>query len=250
MIRPPCPCGPPPARRRMAALLLASALAAPAAAGGQGETLGAELTRSLQAWTREQAQAGAGSAPGALRVEVELGQLDPRLRLAPCTRIEPYLPANVRPWGRTRVGLRCADGSARWNVFLPVQVRVLAPAPVLRESLPAGSEIAPEHLSEAEVDWAASRQPPLADFERIVGRRLTRAQAAGEPLYASDLQSPVWFDAGDTVKVVAIGPGYQVSAQGQALGRGVDGQTVRVRTGSGRVISGTAVAERRVELPL
>ncbi len=261
MIRQPSPR--PSALRARTALLgaaLAAALAMPAFGAGAGPTapaqgadaLGAELARSLQAWTRAQAEAGAGdgSALGPVRVEVELGRLDPRLKLAPCARIEPYLPGGSKPWGRTRVGLRCTDGPTRWNVFLPVQVRVLAPAPVLREPLPAGSEVGPEHLVDEEVDWAAQRQPPLTDTDRIIGRRLARSLPAGEPLRATDLQRPVWFDAGDTVKVVALGPGYEVSAQGEALGRGLDGQSVRVRTAGGRVVTGTAVADRRVELPL
>jgi flagellar basal body P-ring formation protein FlgA len=237
----------------MATTLVAS-LASPHALATPAEppVLSDTLLRAVEGWTRERAEAGdAGAgAGGRVRLEVELGQLDPRLRLAPCARIEPYLPGSSRPWGRTRVGLRCVDGPTRWNVYLPVQVRVLATAPVLREPLPAGTEITLDHLTEAEVDWAATRQPPLIDPEQMIGRKLTRGLSAGDALRAQDLQRPVWFDAGDTVKVVALGPGYEVSAQGQALSRGVDGQSVRVRTGNGRVITGTAVAERRVELPL
>lgn len=226
-----------------------SALAQASNADGS-DVMGAALVRSLEGWTRDHAQAGVPPGQPAARVEVELGRLDPRLRLAPCTRIEPYLPGSSRPWGRTRVGLRCVDGPTRWNVFLPVQVKVFMPATVLNTSLPAGAEVTAEHLTEAEVDWADGRQPPVTDTAALVGRRLTRAVNAGDALRPSDLQSLVWFQAGDTVKIVAVGRGFEVSGEGQALARGVDGQTVRVRTPAGRVVSGTAVAERRVEMPL
>ena len=53
--------------------------------------------------------------PNTARVEVTLGELDPRLRLAPCNRIDPFVPPGQRLWGRSKVGLRCADG-ARWTV--------------------------------------------------------------------------------------------------------------------------------------
>ncbi|NZD58911.1 hypothetical protein HZU83_19715 [Sphaerotilus montanus] len=43
-------------------------------------------------------------------MEVLPGQLDPRLRLAPCQQIDAYLPPGSTPWGRTRVGLRCPSG--------------------------------------------------------------------------------------------------------------------------------------------
>ena len=61
---------------------------------------------------------------GDARIEIEPGQLDPRLKLTPCRRIEPYLPTGSTAWGRTRVGLRCLQGPTRWNVYLPVTVRV------------------------------------------------------------------------------------------------------------------------------
>jgi flagella basal body P-ring formation protein FlgA len=47
-----------------------------------------------------------------------------------------------------------------------------------------------------------------------------------------------------------VGSGYQVSGEGQALTPGLEGQTVRVRTDSGRVVTGQAVADHRVEIPL
>ena len=61
------------------------------------------------------------------RVEVIVGALDSRLQLAPCARVEPYLPAGTRLWGKAQIGLRCAAG-ANWNVFLPVEVRIFARA--------------------------------------------------------------------------------------------------------------------------
>ena len=227
--------------------LLGAVLPAWADAGrpdGLPAELGAELQRAALA------RAGEAEPRAGARVEVELGQLDPRLRLAPCARIEPYLPTGSRPWGRTRVGLRCTDGATRWNVFLPLRVRVLAPAPVLREPLAAGTELREDHFTEAEVDWAERPQAPIADPLALAGHSLARALPAGEPLRAADLRRREWFAAGERVRVTALGPGYHVSTEGQALSRGVDGQSVRVRTEGGRVVSGVAVAERVVELPL
>jgi len=225
------------------------ALAAGAATASlAGESLPASWTAELEQWTQARADE-AGPQAGA-RVEVELGQLDPRLRLAPCNRIEPYLPAGSRPWGRTRVGLRCTEGTVHWNVYLPVTVRVMAPAPVLREPLPAGTELAEDHFTEAEVDWAEARNLPVTTIDGLIGQRLARALPAGAALHDNDLQRRVWFAAGERVQVVAVGRGYRVQAEGQALSRGLDGQRVRVRTENGRVISGVAVAERRVEMPL
>jgi flagella basal body P-ring formation protein FlgA len=195
-------------------------------------------------------QASAGFAPGAARVEIEAGQLDPRLHLAPCERIEAHLPANARAWGRTRVGLRCVQGPTLWNVYLPVTVKVFAAALVAATSLPAGTVLQAAHLREAEVDWAADNSAATVDPTRLLGRALARPMAAGQALRQSDLKQRQWFGAGDTVQVVAHGSGFSVSGEGQALSPGLEGQSVRVRTEGGRIISGQAVGMNRVEVQL
>jgi flagella basal body P-ring formation protein FlgA len=195
-------------------------------------------------------QAGAGLAPGALRVHIEPGRLDPRLRLAPCERIEPYLPPGARAWGRSRIGLRCVQGPTAWNVSLPVTVKVFAPAWVTTVPLSAGSVLEASQLQRSEVDWAAAATPPVADAAKLVGRQLARPLPVGAPVRLADLRQRQWFAAGDTVRLVASGPGFSVSGEAQAMGPGIEGQTVRVRTDNGRVLSGLAVGHNRVEVQL
>lgn len=207
----------------------------------------AALTSIAQALalTRQNVQVPAGA-----RVEVLPGELDPRLKLAPCAQIEPHLPAGSRPWGRTRVGLRCVSGPVRWNVYLPLTVRVWAPAVVAASDLAAGHTLAASDLKLAEVDLAASNSPIHTAVATVVGRTLATALPAGSALRADALRQRQWFQAGDTVTVVAQGAGYAVSGEGQALGHGVEGQPVRVRTDSGRILTAMPVGTRRVEVPL
>lgn len=236
------------ARARCAVWLATLTLSGTAALAQTAEVnLDADTLQRIQALG---AQAGAGLAPGAVRVEIEPGRLDPRLRLAPCERIEPYLPPGARAWGRSRVGLRCVQGEANWNVYLPVTVRVFAPAWVAASALPAGSELQPEMLRQAEVDWAALPAPPVVDAARLVGRQLARAVPAGTALRLGDLKQRQWFAAGDTVQLVARGAGFSVSGEGQAMGAGMEGQPVRVRTENGRMLTGQPVGPNRVELQL
>jgi flagella basal body P-ring formation protein FlgA len=226
---------------------LMAVLAASALAQGADGTLDAQTLQRIQALGEE---AGATLAGGAMRVEIEPGRLDPRLRLAPCERIEPYLPPGARPWGRSRVGLRCAQGPTPWNVYLPVTVKVFAQGWVAAVALPAGSELQPDMLRQAEVDWAAAPTPPALDAGRLVGRQLARPVAAGAAVRLGDLKQRQWFAAGDTVQLVARGNGFSVSGEGQAMSPGVEGQPVRVRTDNGRVLTGQPVGHNRVEVQL
>jgi flagella basal body P-ring formation protein FlgA len=203
---------------------------------------------AVQAATRAAGQTPARPGAAAPRIEVIAGALDPRLRLAPCSPVEAYLPAGVRAWGRTRIGLRCEQGTTRWNVWLPLTVRVWAPAVVLAAPLPAGSVLAAEHLASAEVDWAAEPASAFVDPARLVGRTLARPLPAGGAPRQTDLKARQWFAAGDTVRVFAGGPGYAISSDATALSPGLEGQPARVRTEGGRVLSGRPVGERRIEV--
>lgn len=228
---------------RLAALGIGGALLASGPAWGQ---LPPEAIARALVLARN---AAAAVAPAGARVLATPGRLDPRLRLAPCSRVEPYLAGGQPVWGRTRVGMRCIAG-AEWRVFLPLQVQVLAPAPALRVALPAGARLTEDQIETTEVDWAAAATPPVPNASALAGRTLARPVAAGQPLRSADLQPRQWFASGAPVRVLAQGPGYAISTDGTALNPGLEGQAVRVRTDNGRILVGRAVGEGRVELRL
>lgn len=242
-----------PASAATSAAISSLSLSAALASAGPATTATAlpdNLAAEVQRLAREAAVIVWGDGAKPPRVEVVLGRLDPRLRLAPCQQILPYLPAGTRPLGNTRMGLRCARGPTAWNVSLPIAVKVWAPSLVASTALPAGTVLERRHLTSAEVDLAERVDPTIAVPEAALGRTLARGLAAGEALRRTDLKTRLWFSAGDTVRIVAVGPGYAISSEGQAMGPGLEGQSARVRTESGRIVSGIAAGERRIEVAL
>ncbi|AKJ30977.1 flagellar basal body P-ring formation chaperone FlgA [Caldimonas brevitalea] len=232
-------------------LALWGGVAGSATAGEVTANIETTLREAAQAHARQKTAAAAGSpAPRFTRIEVSVGELDSRLKLAPCVRMEPYMPAGLRPWGRTRIGVRCVEGPTRWNVFLPVTVRVFAEAWVARGPLSAGTVLSLDHLQRGETDLAAAVSPAVTDAGVVAGRTLARPLVEGEVLKLSDLRPKQWFGIGDTVKVIAVGQGFTVHGEGRAMAPGLEGQAVRIRTDSGRIITGFASAERTVEVPL
>jgi flagella basal body P-ring formation protein FlgA len=224
--------------------------APPPAAAPAPSGIDPAFAEQLQRLATDSAQAVLADGTPPVRIAVELGQLDPRLQLAPCTQIQPYLPAGTRPLGRTRIGLRCVDGQARWNVFLPVTVKLLAQAVVTTAPLPMGTVLQASHFTLGEVDLAERADPAFTVTTAVLGRTLARPLAAGDTLRRNDLKARQYFQAGDLVRVVAVGNGYAVSAEGQALSHGIEGQPARVRTESGRIITGVPAGNRRVEVAL
>jgi flagella basal body P-ring formation protein FlgA len=185
-----------------------------------------------------------------LRMEVSLGALDSRLRLAPCQQVEPFMPPNMRLWGRARLGIRCIDGPSRWSVFLPVTVKAFGPAWVLRNPVEQGKVLTADDAEQAEVDWAEDRSPVLADPELWVGQIATRTSMPGQAIRQSMVRAATVFTAGTQVRVVAQGQGFAVSSDAQALSAGVVGQPARVRMENGRILSGVVLDARTVQLAL
>jgi flagellar basal body P-ring formation protein FlgA len=195
-------------------------------------------------------QAAAAQAPAGARIEVLPGAADPRLKLADCARTEPHLAPGAPVWGRTRVGLRCAQGAVAWTVWWPATVQVWADAAVPRGALPAGSVLTEGDLVRGPVDWAAASTPPLANIKDAAGRTLARHVEPGQALRPADLRVRQWFAGGDTVQLVATGAGFSIGGEARALTPGIEGQPVRVITEQGRTLVGRPVGERRVEVAL
>jgi len=191
---------------------------------------------------------GKPGEPGAPRVEVVVGQLDPRLHLAPCERIEPYLPPNARMWGRSRIGLRCTRGPVAWNVYLPITVKAWGRALVMPTGAQAGSVVEESELDEADVDLAEEASPVVIDRRLIAGHTLTQSLRPGQAIRQAHLKARQWFAAGDSVRVVAVGAGFTTESVGQAVTHGIEGQPARVRIESGAVVTGAPAGVRRMEL--
>ncbi|MBU1443362.1 MAG: flagellar basal body P-ring formation chaperone FlgA [Gammaproteobacteria bacterium] len=240
--------------RRQLPWLLAAACLWPVAQAQQVPSDGAGVTpefiASTQHWLDDAVAKAQSASATPLRMEVSIGSLDSRLRLAPCTRVEPYIPVGLRLWGRTRLGLRCVEGGARWNVFLPVTIKAFGPAWVLRDNVTPGTVLGVEHAIESEADWAAEPSPVIADPNLWVGSVASYSLPAGRPIRQSMVKAPEAFPAGAQIRVIAQGQGFEATTDAQALTAGVVGQTVRVRMQNGRIVSGVVEDPRTVRLSM
>ena len=217
-------------------------LVASAAAGAQ-----VSPSESVQQFVQREASVAAASLGGDVRLEVTVGTLASGLQLAPCARVEPFLPSGGRLWGRSHVGVRCVEG-ATWQVLLPVTVRVFGPALVAARPLPVLQPVNADDLVTAEAEWTREPQGVATDLGQIAGRVLTRPVGAGQPLPLASLRAPQVISQGDPVRVLGQGRGFMIQTDAVALAAAQDGQLVRVRTESGRILSGVARPGRTVEV--
>lgn len=211
---------------------------------------GPDFQGLAQDWLRNATASVQATGATPLRLDVQVGSLDSRLKLAPCGNVEPYLPPGAKLWGRTRIGLRCVDGISRWNVSLPVTVNAYGAAWVIKGTVPAGAPLTEADVTEAEVNWAEESSPVLRDRALWVGQIATRVLTTGQAVRQGMVRPAQVFQAGAQVRVVAQGAGFQVSSEAQALSPGVVGQVAKVRMENGKVSSGVVLDMRTVKIDL
>jgi flagella basal body P-ring formation protein FlgA len=242
-----------PRRRRALGILVlglavsCAALAQPAQQESEAEPA---VLRATQQWLDAAVANLRPSATIPLRMAVEVGQLSSRLKLAPCTKVEPYIPAGSQLWGKTRLGVRCLEGPSRWTVFLPVTIKAFGTAWVLKSNVLPGAVLTEDDAMEAEVDWAAERSPILGNPAHWVGQVASRSLTAGQALRQGMTRAAQVFQAGAQVRVVAQGAGFQISTAGQALSAGYVGQSARVKMDNGKVMSGIVLDEQTIRIAI
>jgi flagellar basal body P-ring formation protein FlgA len=231
-----------PQLRLIPALFLAACAAVPAA---NAQALYDE--DALRAYVSGQVAASAGDLVS--RFDVKLGAAQSNAALAPCARTEPFLPAGARLWGRSSVGVRCTEG-ATWSLLVPVTVSAWGRAIVAAAPLAAGTVLGPQDLREQELELTREGAGLARDAAALAGRTLTRAVNPGQPMRADMVRVTTVVQAGDPVQLRIVGPGFAVTSAGQALTAAGDGQSVRVRTNLGKILTGIAREGRQVEVRL
>ncbi|ONY00219.1 flagellar basal body P-ring formation chaperone FlgA, partial [Burkholderia cenocepacia] len=169
--------------------------------------------------------------------------------LAACTTLEPFLPTGARLWGRTTVGVRCA-GERPWTVYLQAKVAVQATYYVAARQIAPGEPLSAADLVARDGDLTVLPLAVITDPAQAIGATALARISAGLPLRQDMLKSAASVSAGQTVRVVAAGPGFTISAEGSVLANAAPGQSVRVRMAAGQIVTAIVKDAGTVEIPL
>ncbi|RQT19676.1 flagellar basal body P-ring formation chaperone FlgA [Burkholderia contaminans] len=169
--------------------------------------------------------------------------------LAACTTLEPFMPTGARLWGRTTVGVRCA-GERPWTVYLQAKVTVQATYYVAARQIAPGEPLSAADLVARDGDLTVLPLAVITDPAQAIGATALARISAGLPLRQDLLKSAASVSAGQTVRVVAAGPGFTISAEGSVLANAAPGQSVRVRMAAGQIVTAIVKDAGTVEIPL
>jgi len=231
-----------------ALLLLHTAIAAPAASVVQPlrsvqTTQDHEQIKNLVADFVQQQTA---KLPGKSTYQVE--DIDRRLVLPKCDRLEAFLPTGSRLIGKTTIGVRCTPSAVddktnersnpTWNIFIPVQIKLNLNLLISTQQLPLGHALQEQDIASQAID--SSQPGGYTDPNQVIGKVLRYGISAGQVLREDMLRQPYSVTQGQIVQLAMQGSGFSIRSEGVALNNAAEGQAVQVRVASGRVISGTA----------
>jgi flagellar basal body P-ring formation protein FlgA len=215
--------------------LLLLAIAAPPASAGVSAT---ESHDNIRAAAEQHVLDRIDDLQG--RVEVKVGSLDSRLRLAECDlALETYDSPNALSGGRGVVGVRC-DGSNPWKLYVPVRIAVFDEVVVTRRSVVRGETLQADDLTLSEMDTSRLRKAYFTRIDDAIGLLSKRSIATGSVVHAGLLKRANLVKRGSKVEIIANFDGLDVRMRGEALADGGRGDRIRVKNlSSGRVVTGT-----------
>ncbi len=184
-------------------------------------------------------------------VEILVGSLDSRLRLAECSDkltykvIEP--PHNAH---NITVKTSC-KGKQRWTVYIPATVNMYEDIVVANRSLARGELLMEDDLSYKRVNVASIGRGLVNDLDNVYGLELKRPVRAGELLRQNYLKKPDVVLKGQQVVLSTESRFLTVETTGTALVNGYVGERIKVKNEkSNRVIDAEVIAPGRVSVAI
>lgn len=201
----------------------------------------AEIKTKVQAFLQNQVI----GYPG--KTSVNVGAIDPNVKLAQCPNLEIFMPSGSRAWGQTSVGVRCS-GQTNWTIYLQATVNVYAQYLVAAAPLSQGMIISQEHCLFENGDLTQLPAGIFTEISQTIGRTVNISVPAGTVLRQDILKLSPIVQRGQTVTLTSTGIGFKVAAEGQALGNATEGQVVQVKVASGQVVTGIAKMGGQIEV--
>ncbi|MBU0524066.1 MULTISPECIES: flagellar basal body P-ring formation chaperone FlgA [Pseudomonas] len=185
------------------------------------------------------------------RYEIEVNQLDPRLRMPMCDKeLTATLESPATPIGRVTVKVRC-DSTSPWTVFVPAQVRLFRDVVTTTRPLKRAGVIEPGDVMLRERDISLINQGYFTSLEQAVGQKLTRPTVANQVLTLVHLEQAEVISKGDQVVITARSGTLSVRMPGEALSNGGLREQIRVKNlNSQRVIKAQVIAPGQVEVAM
>ncbi|MEE1866415.1 flagellar basal body P-ring formation chaperone FlgA [Pseudomonas auratipiscis] len=185
------------------------------------------------------------------RYEIQVNNLDPRLRMPLCDRqLDASLESPAQPIGRVTIRVRC-EGSSPWTVFVPAQVRLFRHVVTVVRPLKRESIVSEQDVSLRERDVGLLNQGFLSSLDQAIGLKVIRPTVMDQVLTPQHLEQAEVVRKGDQVVITARSGTLSVRMPGEALSKGGQSEQIRVRNlNSKRVVKARVTGPGQVEVAM
>lgn len=202
-------------------------------------------TNSLRSFAEEFLQQQTMGHPG--QVNIIIGKIDNRLKLPSCANLTAFLLQGSKPWGKISLGIRC-NAPSPWTIYVSAQVQVTADYYVTTNPLSQGQIISASDLRKVSGDLSTLPNGVITNPNQAIGKALMVSLASGNTLRMDALKTSPVIQQGQSIKVISVGSGFQVSTEALALNNANEGQVAKAKTASGQFVSGIAKAGGIIEI--
>ncbi len=179
------------------------------------------------------------------KVSIKIQDIDSRVALDACEKLEAFLPNGAQIPGKTSIGVRCNEKPG-WSIFVQANISVSVELLVSNKPLTQGSVLGNDDY---DLRRGEMSQPGLLfDPAQALGKVLKYSIGAGQVLRLDMLREPFVIHQGQTVKLHARGDGYLLSTEGLAMNDAAAGQGIKIKVTSGQLISATATTDGNAEV--
>jgi flagella basal body P-ring formation protein FlgA len=145
------------------------------------------------------------------------------------------------------VGLEGAGGSGT-NVYVPFKVQVRTALYSLNRNVKKGETIGLADVSAKETYLQGFTAAYPSGIEEIVGKAAKKEMSAGQMITRQMLEERVMVAKGDMVNLTLENDKLLIQARGVALEKGAIGDSVRVKSASGKEISGRVTGSNSISV--
>lgn len=184
-------------------------------------------------------------------IQVEVGRLDPRLRLHQCTMpIEAYNQNYETRQGQSTIAIRCND-TKPWALYVPVSIKHFKMVATLKHAAIRNAVLTQDDIHFKKLNINRLSSGYFDDITQLNGKVLTQNLSRGVVLNKHHIKVPMAINRGQSVTLIAKNAVIEVRMKGTAMSKGAIGERIKVKNlKSQRIVEGVIIDDDLINVNL
>lgn len=184
-------------------------------------------------------------------IHIVIGQLDPRLRLHPCTiPLEAFSQGYEVRQGLSTVGVRCNDAKP-WSLYVPVTIKNFKKVAVLKQAVTRNTVLTDDNILLKKMNVNRLSSGYFDDIKQLKGKILTQNLSKGAVLTQHHVKAPMAINRGQQVTLIAKNSVIEVRMKGKAMSKGAIGERIKVKNmKTKRIVEGVIIDKHLINVNL